>query len=226
MIAVEQVGVLETHAQPQQAGVGGAGVVQRRHQPPRPVIGDAHIDVHQILRGPRAQQHGGLLHRMFGADLQIARDLVGIRRRALFHRGQRTAHVLRAEMLIALDNHLADLRLGDIEAHHAAGDILLRQQHLDHAVAAFTIGALQRLQRALDIREILLLAGKRRHNSLRGGGAEHGVADHLKALDIEFWRGDHRILGEAGADDEAQAQRQTRHSNQSLLQSHIVTLCF
>ena len=77
--------MLETDTQAHVTGVRSASVIQRGNQPPRPVIGDTHVDVDQAFILTGAQQHIGLLDRMFGVDLQIARYVVGVGRLALFH---------------------------------------------------------------------------------------------------------------------------------------------
>ena len=60
-------------------------------------------------------------------------------------------------------------------------DVLLGQQHLDDAVAAVAVALLDRLERALHVREVLVRAGVRRDQSLDLLRGEQRVADDLEA---------------------------------------------
>ncbi len=188
MVAIKHVRVLHGDAGAEAARVVGAGVIKRRHELKRIFVDHFDCGIDQRFGLARPQQHGRLLGRMLGQQLKILRQLLGVRRRAGLQPRETVAHVRVVEILVAFDHDLADLRFDYAQADHAAGDVLLGQQNLDDAVAAVAVDLLERLQSALNIGKILLLADVGSHRSIDFTLLEQRVARYVEALDVEARR--------------------------------------
>ena len=151
MVAIEQVRMLNGHADTIVAGGIGAAVVEGRHELERFFVGDIDYRVYFLVTGAGLKHYRRALGRVFGQQLKIAREQLRVWRGAGLESRQARTHVALAEKFVAFNDDLADGRLDHAQTHHAARNVLLRQQHLDHTIPALDVYVLERLERALNI---------------------------------------------------------------------------
>ena len=118
-------------------------------------------------------------------------------------RRQAGADVGVVEVLVAADEDLADHAFGDLQAHDAGGEFLLRHVHLHRAEARGAIRALERFERFLDVAIDPLGPHQRRHRALHFGFRQQRIAFDLETDDVEMI-----VLGQAG-------ERLPRYANES-----------
>src|SRR6185436_6781913 len=91
---------------------------------------------------------------------EVIRKRTGIWRLPFLQGRQTAADIAGVEMFVAGDFDLADARFDYSKHDHTALEFLLREKNLDRSKSGLAIGFLQRLERALDVREIALLTSK------------------------------------------------------------------
>ena len=158
VVAVEQVGVLQAHAQAGAPGGVGAGVVERGEHTPGLVVFDLDFGVDFVFFGRRAQHHARLLDRALVGRAQIVGERARVGRLAFFQRRQAAADVLVTEVGVAADLDFANARFDYAQNHNAAFERLLRKEHLHGAETSLPVRAFEGFERALHIGKITLLA--------------------------------------------------------------------
>src|SRR5258708_5447119 len=176
MVAIEQVGVLQTRAESCTTSLIGAGIVQRGKDAPGFFVLHLNLGVDLVFLFGWTQDYACLLDRTFVGHPQIVRQRARTRRLPFLQRGQAAVDIGRAEIFVARNFHLADTRLDHAQDDNAALECLLGKIDLDGAETGLPISAFERLQCALHVGKIALLALERGEHGFDLLFLEEGVA--------------------------------------------------
>ena len=121
-----------------------------------------------------------LLGRVLVGELHRFGDRAQPRRLPHLQRRHAGADVVVVEVLVAGDGHRGKHALRDLDADHAAGQLLLGQRDGDRAVTGLAIGVLQGLHRRLDV-----LIGAARASQRGDAPVDLGRGQQCVALDLE-----------------------------------------
>ena len=187
MIAVPQIRILIPESEAIQTRLLRTGVVHGQAVLDRIFIGDADYRVNLAFLAAATEQYSRLFCRILVDHPEVVSNTVNIRRIPRTNGGQASRDICLVEKLAALDHEPADPCLNDLETNLAFVKFLLGQYDLNGAVALVGIGALQGLERTLDICKILGSAGKRSDGGLDFFLLQQSRAFNQKTANIKFW---------------------------------------
>ena len=185
VIAIEHVAVLVRDPRAQAACSGNAGVVRRHEKPLRIFLGHLHFGVDFAFFFAHAKRDLDLLGRIFIRQLNVLGHAAQVRYGAYLQRWESGEHVVRAEIRVSADDHPCDDAFGDLQADHAAGELLLGHIDLHGAVALLAVSLVKSFERFLNIAVDTAGTHERRKQAVDFRFGEQRVALHLETNDVE-----------------------------------------